>query len=120
MWLGVLAAIAALCVLLPMLLSAIGRKIPIGRIFRRAGSCTSGHWLGTDCDQERVLIRACYGGRLSLLIASAATSLIALIVGTAYGVLAPVCGNIVAVDQGVVAPARCVFGFIPLLVNCCC
>ena len=93
MWLGVLAAIAALCVLLPMF-SAIGPEDTDWQNLSVAPDLANGHWLGTDAIGRDVLIRACYGGRLSLLIGFAA-SLIALIVGTAYGVLAGYCGGLI-------------------------
>ncbi len=85
--------IALLCVSLPMLI-AIGPEDTDWLHLSLAPSLSNGHWLGTDAIGRDVLIRACYGGRLSLLIGFAA-SLIALIVGTAYGVLAGYCSGFV-------------------------
>jgi oligopeptide transport system permease protein len=93
LWSSVLVTIAALCVLLPMLI-AIGPEDTDWLHLSLAPSLSNGHWLGTDAIGRDVLVRACYGGRLSLLIGLAA-SLIALILGTAYGVLAGYCGGFV-------------------------
>ncbi len=93
LWSVVLITIALFCMLLPMLI-AIGPEDTDWLHLSLPPSPSNGHWLGTDAIGRDVLIRACYGGRLSLLIGLAA-SLIALVVGTAYGVLAGYCGGFV-------------------------
>jgi len=51
-----------------------------------------GHWLGTDELGRDLFARACYGGRVSLLVGLAAT-LVSLLIGVAYGAVAGYAGG---------------------------
>lgn len=92
-WLILLASLATACIVLPMLIS-IGPEDTDWQQLSMAPNGTNGHWLGTDAIGRDVLIRACYGGRLSLLIGLAA-SLVALLIGTTYGVFAGYSGGFI-------------------------
>ena len=61
-----------------------------------APSAINAHWFGTDSLGRDVLVRALSGGRISLLVALAAT-LVSLLIGVSYGAIAGYCGG--AVDE---------------------
>lgn len=53
---------------------------------------SGGHWLGTDELGRDLFARACYGGRISLLVGLAAT-LVSLLIGVTYGAVAGYAGG---------------------------
>jgi oligopeptide transport system permease protein len=57
-----------------------------------APGLAGGHWLGTDELGRDLFARACYGGRISLLVGLSAT-LVALLIGVAWGALAGYAGG---------------------------
>ncbi len=61
-----------------------------------APSFVNGHWFGTDGLGRDVLVRTLAGGRISLLVAAAAT-LVSLLIGVSYGAIAGYVGG--ALDQ---------------------
>lgn len=87
--LGVLAALAAFCVFVPIL----SPHDPYALDFsKQEQPPSSEHWLGTDFFGRDVLVRLALGGRASLLIALGALALVALL-GVVYGSLSGLAGG---------------------------
>ena len=85
----VLAALVAFCLLVPVL----SEHDPYAVDFSKQEQAPSSeHWLGTDFFGRDVLVRFALGGRASLLIASVALGLVAL-VGVVYGSIAGLAGG---------------------------
>ena len=81
---GLLAAIAALCALLPWLL---GLDPLVTEPALRHQPPSAAHWFGTDALGRDLLARVLVGGRTSLLVGLAATA-VSVGIGTLYGALA--------------------------------
>jgi peptide/nickel transport system permease protein len=81
---AIVILISLACIASPWVAPSDPNAIMVGRPF--AGP-SSAHWFGTDNLGRDLFSRVLYGGRISILIAIAATS-IALIVGTLWGVTA--------------------------------
>ena len=88
---GVLAAVAAFCVLVPMLSSHDPYALDFSK---QEQPPSSEHWLGTDFFGRDVLVRLALGGRASMLIAVGALALVAVL-GVLYGTLAGLAGGTV-------------------------
>jgi len=86
-----LGALALMCLLGPWLMSFDPHR-PDWDWLSSAPSLASGHWFGTDAIGRDVLARTLAGGRLSLGIGVMA-SIIALVLGLAYGATAGLAGG---------------------------
>ena len=91
--LALLGVLAAACWLGPWLLGLPDPHRPHWEALSAAPGAMPGHWLGTDAIGRDVLARTLAGGRLSLAIGAFAT-LIALIVGLAWGATAGYAGGL--------------------------
>jgi ABC-type dipeptide/oligopeptide/nickel transport system permease subunit len=80
----VLLAIVAVCLLAPLIARYDPTTIDPTHTFAPA---SARHWLGTDELGRDLMARLLYGGRLSLTVAGAAVA-IALVLGTAWGMIA--------------------------------
>lgn len=89
--LWVLGALALLCIAGPWL-SRYGVDHTDWEHLSVAPGLAHGHWLGTDAIGRDVFVRLCVGGRLSLAIGLLA-SLVALVIGMSYGVVAGYAGG---------------------------
>ncbi len=89
--LGVLAALV-LCALAGPWLSPYAPEHPDWNALSAAPTIARSHWLGTDAIGRDTFVRAFYGLRLSLLLGIGAT-VIALVVGLAYGASAGYLGG---------------------------
>jgi oligopeptide transport system permease protein len=89
------AAVASLALLaVIMLLALLAPWIsphPFDEVFwdeiRAPPDFAKAHWFGTDANGRDLFARALYGGRISLLVGVAATS-VSLVIGVAYGAIA--------------------------------
>lgn len=86
-----LTALALVAIVGPWL-SPFAPEHPDWTALAAAPSFAHAHWLGTDAIGRDVFVRACYGLRLSLLLGVGAT-LIALLIGLAYGASAGYLGG---------------------------
>ncbi|HEV7371218.1 ABC transporter permease subunit [Arenibaculum sp.] len=88
---AVLAAIAAACLLGPLL-----HPVPPGEVFWDAiqspPDIAAGHPFGTDANGRDILARTLHGGRVSLAVGLAAT-LVSLVIGVAWGSVAGYAGG---------------------------
>ena len=89
--LSMLTALALIAIIGPWL-SPYAPEHPDWNALSAAPSFAHAHWLGTDAIGRDVFVRACYGLRLSLLLGVGAT-LIALLIGLAYGASAGYLGG---------------------------
>jgi oligopeptide transport system permease protein len=87
--LGALAALAAFCVLVPILSSQDPYALDLSK---QEQPPNGEHWLGTDFFGRDVLVRLALGGRASLLIALGALALAALL-GVVYGSVSGLAGG---------------------------
>lgn len=89
--LWVLAAIAAVCVLGPLVHPLTIDQIDWTAILA-APEPASGHWFGTDANGRDLLVRTLVGGQISLLVGITATAT-SLVIGVVYGATAGYCGG---------------------------
>ncbi len=82
-----LAFIAAMALLAPVIESAMGLDATRVDLFNQYALPDGTHWLGTDEAGRDVFLRLLYGGRVSLLVALVA-ALAAAFIGTTIGLLA--------------------------------
>ncbi len=82
-----LAFIAAMALLAPVIESAMGLDATRVDLFNQYALSDGTHWLGTDEAGRDVFLRLLYGGRVSLLVALVA-ALAAAFIGTTIGLLA--------------------------------
>lgn len=94
--LGLLLLIVAALFIGPMLSPHEVDSIDFDGDWATAPSAINAHWFGTDSLGRDVLVRALSGGRISLLVALAAT-LVSLLIGVSYGAIAGYCGG--AIDE---------------------
>lgn len=89
-----LAALAAACLVGPWLAGAAGLDGATLRAADIALPPSLSHPLGTDAQGRDLLVRVLLGGRLALLVAAATTAL-AVVIGTLYGALAAMAPRLV-------------------------
>ncbi len=89
--LAVLCSLALLAIVGPWL-SPFAPEHPDWNALSQSPFAIPAHWLGTDAIGRDVFVRACYGLRLSLALGVGAT-LLALLVGLAYGASAGYLGG---------------------------
>lgn len=99
---GAVAALAALVLIVlalifgPLLSPHAVDSIDFDGDWATVPSLVNAHWFGTDSLGRDVLVRTLEGGRISLLVAFAAT-LVSLLIGVAYGAVAGYFGG--AIDE---------------------
>ncbi|MBI2497496.1 MAG: ABC transporter permease [Opitutae bacterium] len=86
---GVLVVLAVLCIVGPWLSPYKYYDIDLGSAFAPPNAT---HWLGTDQVGHDLLVRLCYGGRISLGVGLCAT-FVALTIGVVYGAVAGYVGG---------------------------
>jgi peptide/nickel transport system permease protein len=82
-----LAFIAAMALLAPVIEAAMGLDATRVDLFNQYALPSAAHWLGTDEAGRDVFLRLLYGGRVSLLVALVA-AIAAAFIGTTVGLLA--------------------------------
>lgn len=90
--LALLGLLALLCWLAPPLLDLPDPHRPHWEMLSAPPSLQSGHWFGTDAIGRDVLARTLAGGRVSLMVGALAT-VMALLLGLAWGAVAGYAGG---------------------------
>jgi oligopeptide transport system permease protein len=89
--LAILAVIAALCILAPVIAQHPYDKVYWDRV-SAAPDFPRGHWFGTDANGRDLFARTLYGGRISLMVGLVATC-VSLVIGVTYGATAGFVGG---------------------------
>src|SRR5579862_1591165 len=84
--LAILAIIALLAIFAPLLSPYAFDDVDFDSV-RMPPDLAHAHWFGTDGDGRDLFVRTLYGGRVSLLVGLAATS-VSLLIGVTYGAVA--------------------------------
>jgi oligopeptide transport system permease protein len=90
----VFAAIVLLVTLGPLLSPYAVDEIDFAGVWGAAPGFAAAHWFGTDDLGRDLFVRVCDGGRLSLLVGLAAST-VSLLIGVAWGAIAGYCGGLI-------------------------